>query len=177
MNPLQFLLDAWNGSWTQKLYASALVSISTFLACYTDLVPALCFFVLMTIIDTVSKIDAHAHNKGLKFNPLKRYFWREIKSGGMRQWCKKVLWDYGRYALIAFALNEWVLKRMIILEVMDRKLELPVVAIYLFGGIEMWSIGENIEEGGGPKNLFKRVTQFLPEKVQQIFTKEDNPIV
>jgi hypothetical protein len=152
----------------EKFYIWLMTVVSGFLAYYTDLHLALAFFFCATTLDTASAIDVAARAKGLKFNPFKKYFWKEISSTGLRTWCEKVFWQYGRYLFIAFILNEWVLKNMIIFDYFNRKLTLPVVAVYLFGFIELWSIGENIEKSGGI-NIFKRLLQFLPENVQQIF--------
>lgn len=171
---MKALLPNLSGMGTlKKVYLLIISTLSTFLACHTDLKPALYFFMLATIVDTISAIDVQARAKGLKFNPLKGYFWKQIKSSGLRDWCKKVLWDYGRYLLMAFAISNWVLKNTIVFDAFDRKLTLPVVALYIFGGIELWSIGENIEKTGG-LNLFKRVIQFLPPNVQQIFQPNQN---
>lgn len=156
----------------EKFYLWLMVFVSSMFAYYTDLQSALYFFLGATVLDTLTAIDVNARAKGLKFNPFKLYFWKEITSSGLREWLNKVFWEYGRYLVIAFMLNEWVLKNMIIFDAFDRKLTLPVVAVYLFGFIELWSIGENIEQAGGI-NLFKRVLQFLPDKVQQIFKNDD----
>jgi hypothetical protein len=150
--------------------------ISGILAYYTDLHYALYFFLGTTVLDTISAIDAQARSKGLKFDPTKKYFWLQIKSSGIRDWMRKVFWEYGRYCLIAIMLNEWVLKNMIVLEAFDRKLTLPVVAVYLFGFIELWSIGENMEKAGGV-NLFKRVLHFLPDNIQKIVKNDDGSVI
>lgn len=155
----------------KKAYIWFTTFISSFLAFYTDLRFALYFFVGATILDTLTAIDAQAKDKGLVFRPWKKYFWLQITSSGLRDWCEKVFWKYGRWAVMAFMLNEWVLKNMVIFDMFDRKLTLPVIAIYIFGFIECWSIGENIEKTGD-RNIIKMVFHLLPEKFQKIFKKE-----
>lgn len=157
----------------EKFYFWLVSFVSGVLAYYTDLHLAFYIFLGATTLDTFTSINSASVKKGLKFNPFKKYFWKEITSGGLRDWSKKVFLEYGIYLIIAFMINEWVLKRMVLFEVFDRKLTLPVIALYLFSFIEIWSIGENIEEAGGT-NLFKKILQFLPEKYQQIFKKEEN---
>lgn len=157
----------------EKAYLWLTSFISGVLAYYTDLHLAVYFFLGATTLDTITSIHAKSVAKGLKFNPFKLYFWKEITSGGLRDWAKKVFLEYGIYLIIAFMIDEWVLKRMVLFEFFGRKLTLPVIALYLFSFIEVWSIGENIEEAGG-NNLFKKILHFLPEKYQQIFKKEQN---
>jgi len=157
----------------KKLYLAFLTFMSGFVAYYTDIHLAVMFFLAMTVLDTVSAIHVTADAKGLKFNPFKKYFWKEISSDGIRQWMKKVFGDYGYWALISFALNKWVLQNMVIFDMFDRQYTLPVVMIYIFGGIELWSIGENREKLG-KKNYLKMLFGFLPEKIQQIFKKDEN---
>ena len=155
----------------QKIYLWTTTFLSGVLAYYTDLHFALYFFLGTTLMDTITAIDVQAKQKGLLFRPWKKYFWMQIKSSGLRNWCEKVFWKYGRWAIMAFMLNEWVLKNMIIFDMFERKLTLPVVAIYLFGFIELWSIGENIEKTGD-RNIFKMILHLLPEKYQKIFKSE-----
>lgn len=155
----------------EKFYLWLVSFMSGVLAYYTDLHLAFYIFLGATTLDTITSIHAASIKKGLKFNPFKAYFWKEITSGGLRDWSKKVFLEYGIYLIIAFMINEWVLKRMVLFEVFDRKLTLPVIALYLFSFIEIWSIGENIEKAGGT-NLFKKVLHFLPDKYQKIFKDE-----
>lgn len=148
------------------------ITISTFisgiLTYYTDLSLALWFFLISTLLDTLTSINAQAFSKGLKFNPFKKYFWMQITSSGLRNWMKKVFWEYGIYLIIAFAIDKYVFKNIILFDIFDRKMTLPVVAVYLFSFIELWSVGENIERSGGI-NIFKRILHFIPEKYLQIF--------
>jgi hypothetical protein len=122
-------------------------------------------------LDTITRINANAVAKKLKFNPFKAYFWREIKSDGFREMSNKVFGQYGVYLCISFVLDQYVFTDLII-NIYGEDLTLPVISLYLFSFIELWSIGENIDEAGGI-NLFKRVIHFLPEKVQKIVLPED----
>lgn len=158
-------------SFWKKLYLSAASLMSGALAYYTDLNLALWLFFIATTLDTLTAINAQAVAKGYSFNPFKKYFWAQITSTGLRNWMKKVFWEYGIYLIIAFAINKYVLKNMILFDMFDRRLTLPVLALYLFSFIEIWSIGENLERAGGV-NIFKKVLHFLPEKYQKIFKPE-----
>ncbi|MUV02102.1 hypothetical protein GN157_00120 [Flavobacterium rakeshii] len=151
----------------EKIWIALSTIIAGVLSCYTDLNLALILFAIATTLDTATAIHAQATIKGLRFNPVKGYFWKEISSTGLRNWMKKMLWEYGIYLIMAFAIDQCVLKNMILFKVLGRELTLPVLAVYLFAFIEMWSIGENIERAGGI-NIFKRILSFIPEKYQKL---------
>jgi hypothetical protein len=154
-----------------ETYLAISLTLSSFLAFYTDIKTALLAFAIFTILDTITRIDADAKNKGLKFNPFKAYFWAEIKSDEIRNMLRKVFMEYGVYLLIAFVIDALIFKHSVLFEIYDRKMTLPVIALYVFSGIELWSIGENIADAGGV-NIFKRIIHFLPEKYQKIFIPE-----
>lgn len=158
---------------SKEIYIGICLFISSFLAHYTDIKTAFWAFIIITILDTVTRINAEAVNKGLKFNPFKGYFWAEIKSGGLREMCKKIFSEYMIYLIVAFVVDILIFKQSVLIDFLDRKLTLPVIALYLFSAVELWSIGENIEDSGG-KNLFKRILHFLPTKFQKIVQPEIN---
>jgi hypothetical protein len=154
-----------------KLYLIVTTIISTILSYYTGIHTALLAFAVITLLDTLTRINADSQKAGLEFNPFKLYFWRQIKSKGLRDMLRKIFTEYGVYLIIAFVLDRWILDGMILFNFNDKGLTLPVISLYLFCGIEIWSIGENIEEAGGT-NLIKKVLHLLPEKVRNIFDKE-----
>jgi hypothetical protein len=151
----------------KEMYLAVCIFISSFLAHYTDIKTAFWAFIIITILDTTTRINAEAVKKGLVFNPFKGYFWAEIKSGGLRDMCKKIFSEYFVYLIISFVIDILIFKQNFLIDFMDRKLTLPVIALYVFSAVELWSIGENIEDSGGT-NIFKRVIHLLPEKVQKI---------
>lgn len=153
---------------TKEIYLTISLFISTALAHYTDIKTALFAFLIITLIDTTTRINADALKKGLKFNPFKKYFWLEIKSTGLRDMCKKIFSEYFMYLIIAFVVDVLIFKQEFLIEFMGRKLTLPVISLYIFSAVEIWSIAENIEDAGGV-NLLKRVMHFLPEKWQLLF--------
>lgn len=92
----------------------------------------------------------------------------EINSFGLRKWMKKIFWEYGIYLIIAFAIDKYVLKDIILVQIDNRSLKLPVLAVYLFSFIELWSVGENIKRSGGI-NIFEKLIHCIPEKFQRFF--------
>lgn len=148
-------------------YGWLFTTVAGVLACYTDIDSAVYLFLAATVLDTLSAINAQAVAKGLTFNPLKKYFWMEIKSKGLREWAKKLLGEYSLYIILAFLLDKLVLKGMIIVDVLHWQLKLPVVVIYFLAFIEIWSIGENIEKTGRPNYIKKLVNYFMPAKFKK----------
>lgn len=142
---------------------------SYFLSNYARIDYAFYCFLIITSLDTVTRINAEAAAKKLKFNPFKGYFWAEIKSEGLRDMFKKVFTEYGVYLIISFVIDRLVFAGTITFNVYGSDIKLPVIALYFFSFVEVWSIGENIEESGGI-NLVKRVLHFLPEKLQKIIS-------
>ena len=151
-----------------KLYLMIITFISTVLTYHTSFKTALYAFLIVTVLDTITRIHADATKEGLKFNPFKRYFYGQIKSEGLRNMMSKIFLQYGVYLIIAFTIDYYILDKAVLLNYNDKGLTLPIISLYIFSGIEIWSIGENIEESGGV-NLIKRLLHFLPEKIQKIF--------
>ena len=157
---------------TYEIYLFFATIISSFVTEYYKVDMAFFCFILITCLDTLTRVHADAVSKKIKFNPLKAYFWREFKSGKFRNMLRKIFYEYGVYLIIAFILDTLVFENLLI-SIYGEKLTLPVIALYIFSFIELWSIGENIDEAGGV-NIFKRIIKFLPEKIQEIVNpKED----
>jgi hypothetical protein len=156
-----------------KYYLIIITFISTLLSCHTNLKTALAAFTIITLLDTLTRINAQAKKQGLKFNPFRLYFYRQIQSKGLRDMCEKIFTRYGVWLIISFVIDYYILDRMILVDFNDKGLTLPVIALYLFCGIEVWSIGENIEDAGGV-NIIKKILHLLPEKIQKIFKENDH---
>lgn len=155
-----------------KYYLLVITFISTILSYHSNnLKTALIAFLIITLLDTLTRINAQAQKEGLRFNPFKVYFYKQIRSKGLRDMCEKVFTRYGVWLIIAFVIDFYILDQMILLDFNDKGLTLPIISLYLFCGIEIWSIGENIEEAGGT-NLLKKILHLLPQKIQKIFKDE-----
>lgn len=152
---------------SQKIYLFISTTISGILSYHTELESSLTVFAIVVTLDSITRIHADAKKKKLKFNPFALYFWKEIKSKGLREMCEKIFLEYGVYLLIAFAVDKYILEQMVIFEFNSKHLTLPILAIWIFSFIETWSIAENVEDAGG-KNIFKLVHELLPEKLQTV---------
>ncbi len=155
---------------SQNIYIFISSTISGILSYHVELEDSLTIFSVVVILDSITRIHANAKKKGLKFNPFALYFWKEIKSKGLREMCEKVFLEYGVYLLIAFAVDKYILEQMVIFEFNSKHLTLPILAIWIFSFIEIWSVAENVEDAGG-KNIFKLINELLPEKLQSLIEK------
>lgn len=156
-----------------QTYLKVGLLISSFLALHTNLYLALEVFALAVVLDTITRIHATGKNSGIPFDPKRKEFWLLIKSKGIRNMFNKVFMQYGIYALIAYFLDKNLLNQMTIFTFRDQPFTLPVVAVWLFTGSEIWSIGENIEDAGGV-NYPKRLIHLIDEKYQKIFKKNSD---
>lgn len=157
----------------QKSYIFLTTTISGILSYHTELQSSLTIFSIVILLDSITRIHADAKKKKLKFNPFQLYFWKEIKSKGLRKMCEKLFLEYGVYLLIAFAVDKYILEQMILFEFNSKHLTLPILALWIFSFIEIWSIAENVEDAGG-RNIFKLAHELLPEKMQSILTNLKN---
>jgi hypothetical protein len=155
---------------TYEIYIAIATTISAFLTAYYKIDMAFFCFILITSLDTITRVHAEAVKKKLIFNPFKAYFWREFKSDKFREMLNKIFSEYGVYLIIAFILDTLVFDKLL-LNIYGQRLTLPVIALYLFSFIELWSIGENIDDAGGV-NIFKRIVHLLPEKIRKIVEPE-----
>lgn len=150
---------------SNKFFASAYLAITIMFSGYTTFPQTLLAFALITSLDTITSINLGAYKKKLKFNPLKAYFWKEIKSGLIRVWMKKVFKEYFIYLIIAFILDILILEKQLYFDFMYFRLNLPIIVLWWAIGIELWSIGENIE-GTGKKNWIKIAFKWLENQVR-----------
>lgn len=134
----------------------------------------LTLFVIATFLDTITRIHAVAKNKGLKFNPLKKYFWKQIESQGLKLMGRKIFMDYSLPVIVAFLVDTLIFKNALHFDLLSLKLSIPSAAILFFTCVEIWSIFENLEDAGGT-NWLKKSTHwfsgFLPEKWQEVLNK------
>lgn len=153
---------------SHKIFAGAMIALSVALSGYARLPQTLLAFGLITTLDTITSINAGAYAKGLKFNPFKGYFWREIKSGLMRVWFKKIFKEYMIYVILAFVLDILILEQQIYMDIMKIQINIPIVVIWALCGLELWSIGENIAKTGKP-NYIALVWNFMKDYLQDKF--------
>ena len=156
-----------------KIYLFIMAGISWLFSTY-DIKGILIIFASATVLDTITRINADARNAKLPFKPYKMFFWRRIKSGGLKKMGRKIFVEYGIAVFMAFMLDIYLFKNTIHFNLLTLKLNIPMAAILFFTGIEIWSIFENIEEGGNINWLKRALNWFsdwIPEKWKKVFKK------
>lgn len=166
------LLFINKGSHLYNIYLKLSLFISGLLSVYMGLQDSLRLLGILLMLDSVTRIHATAKAQEIKFNPFKKSFWGVIKSKGLKLMLNKAFMQYGIYFFIAFMLDNYILRQMAIIRFQEVDYTLPVVVLWLCIAIEIWSIGENIEDAGGI-NIPKRIIHFFDEKYQKIFKKEN----
>lgn len=151
-----------------------MVLLSWIASTYITLPYALLFFCICTTLDTKTRIEVNAKLKGIRFNPLKKIFWIQISTDGLRDWFRKVFKEYILYVIIAFALDALILKGALKFNVFNIKLDIPTCVVLVFSFTEIWSIFETREEIGR-KNWLKTAltvfSGFLPAKWHEALNK------
>lgn len=156
-----------------KIYLFLVGFFSWFFSTY-PIKDILILFVIATFIDTATRIHAISVKKGLIFNPLKKYFWKQIESQGLKLMGRKIFMDYSIPVIVAFCVDTLIFKNTLHFNLLELKLSIPSSAIIFFTGVEIWSIFENLEDAGGI-NWLKKATNwfsgFLPDKWQEVLNK------
>ena len=161
---IEFFKNSFNDLYT-ILYTNIALFTSFLVGAYTDIELALLAFLIITSLDTYTSMRADK-----KINNINKPLWKLIKSSGLRRWCNKVFNDFGISLIIIFVVDILIFKKAITIPLMGRDLQLPIVGMYIFSFIEIWSIGENMEKAGGI-NIFKKLVDLLPEKIKKLFEK------
>ena len=120
---------------------------------------------LLITIDLLTGIRKNLHVQGIKFNPLKYYFWMAIKSYLLRKTWRKT-YEYG-IGIIVVAILETLILGGTPVSILSKTFSLTELSVVLPAMIEAWSIFENLEGAGGV-NLLKRVSVLLPPDIRTI---------
>lgn len=158
-----------------NIYLKISLFISSILSVYIGLQESLRLLGIMLLLDSLTRIHATAKQQKIKFNPLTKGFWFVIKSKGLKLMLNKAFMQYGIYFLIAYFVDNYVLRQMTIITFQETDFTLPVIVLWLCIAIEIWSVGENIEDAGGI-NIPKKVLHFFDEKYQKVFKKETDNV-
>lgn len=147
------------------------LSLSAIISVLISMKVALSGLILIIILDLITGISKNLYNQGKPFNPLKLYFWKSIKSYLLRRtWKKGYEYGLGIIVVLIFDTMVWGGDSRVML--VNKIFTFSELSVIIASGIEIWSIGENIEEITG-SNFIKRFTRILPYKMQKIVNKKD----
>lgn len=133
---------------------------------------------ILIIIDLLTGIRKSLHKNNIGFNPFRKVFWGSIKSYLLRKTWRKT-YEYG-IGIIVIAVLESLIIGGTPITFLTKTFSLTELSIVIPALIEVWSIGENLEEVSG-SNILKRLRPFMPKMLRAILgdktvvvaTKED----
>ena len=148
------------------LEKKALILILTpILTVLLNLRPMLIGLAMLILLDLLTGIRKSLHQKKLKFNPFKKYFWQTLHSKGMRDTWRKT-YEYG-IGILVFIIFETMALKMSPISLGDAVFTLSELAVVTATLVEVYSVFENMEAVSG-NNLLKRLIFLLPSSVKRL---------
>lgn len=135
-----------------------LVSVTPILTVLLNIKNIALGLALIILIDFLTGVRKSLHIKKIKFNPLKKEFWRCVKSDGMRKTWRKT-YEYG-IGIVVFALLESMILKLEPFTVLNMQFTLTELAVSVAAVVETYSVFENMEEVSG-NNLLKTIIKVL----------------
>lgn len=123
---------------------------------------------LLILLDLLSGIRKDFFLKGITAYVWQKRFWKGVKSYGIRETWKKT-YEYG-IGIIVCSVFESMIFKMEPIDLMSKQFSLTELAIMVASIVEVYSNYENMEAVSG-RNILKRMIQFLPKAIQDIFAK------
>jgi len=148
------------------------LSISTILSVLINMKIALLGLSTLIIIDLITGIAKSLYENDISCNPLKADFWKSIKSYMLRKTWKKA-YEYGIGIIVVVIFETLVFGGNTSIMLMSKKFTLSELAVVIPSIVEVWSIFENIEVVT-KNNFFKKLSAFLPQKVQKVLKRNDS---
>lgn len=119
-------------------------------------------------IDMITGIRKYFYQKKVSLNVLKKMFWKNLKSAGLRNTWRKT-YEYGMGIIVFMILEAYILEIGNI-QLLGKERNIASLAIAVAFVIEVHSVFENMEAVSG-NNLLKSVTNLLPSNIKNIFKK------
>ena len=121
---------------------------------------------LLILLDLFTGIRKNLH----KNNSKGTFFFKSIKSYLLRQTWRKA-YEYGIGIIVIIVFESMVLG-MTPINLFGKVFTISQMSVLIACAVEVWSVFENMEAVSG-NNLLKRLKGFLPEKLQKLFTSQD----
>ena len=152
-------------------WKGALLLVSPIISLLISMQAAILGLSILILIDLITGISRTLNEWGVKFNPLKKIFWKSIKSYLLRNTWRKA-YEYG-FGIVVVAVFETLILGPTPISIMDRNFSMTELAIILPSVIEIWSIFENLENVT-KGNILKKLVYLMPKGAQKFFNKEKN---
>lgn len=148
------------------LEKKALILILTpILTVLLNLGPMLIGLAMLILLDLLTGIRKNLHQKQLKFNPFRKYFWATLHSKGMRDTWRKT-YEYG-IGIIVFIIFETMILKISPISLGGAMFSLSELAVVAATLVEIYSVFENMEAVSG-RNMLKRIQFLFPEWLRKI---------
>lgn len=148
------------------LEKKALILILTpILTVLLNLGPMLIGLAMLILLDLLTGIRKSLHQKNLKFNPLKKYFWKTLHSKGMRETWRKT-YEYG-IGILVFIIFETMILKIPPISLGNALFTLSELAIVAATLVEIYSVFENMEAVSG-RNMLKKVQFLFPNWLNKL---------
>lgn len=145
-----------------------ILSLSTLLAVLISMKAALLGLAILIFIDLITGIRANLYDWGISCNPMKKLFWKSIKSYLLRKTWKKA-YEYGLGIAVIAILETLIIGTPMSIILMEKSFTLAELSTIIPAIVEVWSIFENFE-AVSDKNILKRLVTLLPARFQGLFT-------
>lgn len=143
-----------------------LLGLSPLLTLFLSMKAILASLLVIILIDMITGIRKNLYQMDKSRSPFKKYFWKSLKSSGMRQTWRKT-YEYGVGIIVFMVLDMFVLKAGTF-HVLNADRSLSELSVAVACIIEVWSIFENMEHVSG-NNVLKRILGILPKKFRDVF--------
>jgi hypothetical protein len=142
-----------------------IITLTPILTVLLNIKPMLLGLAMLILLDLLTGIRKSLHNKNLKFNPFKKYFWQTMHSKGMRDTWRKT-YEYG-IGIITFIIFETMILKISPISLGNSMFTLSELAVVAATLIEIYSVFENMEAVSG-NNLLKRLIFLLPPSIKRL---------
>ena len=148
---------------------SLLLSLTPILIMILNMKTVLLALLIIIIIDLLTGIRKAHYTERVLFRPLKKNFWKVIKSKELRKtWRKAIEYVTG---IIVFTILDTMVLGISSIEMLGNKYSLAELAIIVACLVEAYSVYENMEAVSG-NNLFKKILEFLPKTFKSALKNE-----
>tara|TARA_R110000851_G_scaffold27764_5_gene77893 strand:- start:8348 stop:8851 length:504 start_codon:yes stop_codon:yes gene_type:complete len=154
-------------------WKEVLLLISPIISLLISMQAAILGLIILIGLDLLTGISRTLNEWGIKPNPLKKIFWKSIKSYLLRKTWRKA-YEYG-FGIVVVAVFETLILGSTSISLMDRNFSITELAIIIPSVIEVWSIFENLENIS-KRNILKRLIYLMPKGAQKFFIKDKHEL-
>jgi hypothetical protein len=142
-----------------------ILTLTPILTVLLNLGPMLIGLAMLILLDLLTGIRKSLHQKNLKFNPFKKYFWSTLHSKGMRNTWRKT-YEYG-IGILVFIIFETMILKISPISLGNAIFTLSELAVVAATLVEIYSVFENMEAVSG-RNMLKKVQFLFPDWLKKL---------